>query len=64
MKKFSKASYMIKSKNHFASKADVLKFLKPKLKNSSIENIFDFTVKEWECNEQDILQKTKNYFKK
>ena len=40
------------------------KFLKPKLKNSSIENIFDFTIKEWEYNEQDILQKAKNYFKK
>lgn len=64
MKKFSKSNYMIKSKNHFTSKADVLKFLKPKLKNLSIENIFDFTVKEWEYNKQDILQKAKNYFKK
>jgi len=55
---------MNKPKNYFTSKADVLKFLKPKLENSCIENIFDFTVREWENNELAILKEAKNHFKK
>ena len=35
---------MVKSKNYFTSKTNVLKFLQPKLKKSKIEKIFDFTV--------------------
>ena len=39
----------------FTSKSNVLKFLKPKLKNSRIEEIFDFTVKNWINNKSKIL---------
>jgi len=55
---------MLKLENHFTSKANVLKFLQPKLNKSKIEKIFDFTVKEWENNEKDILTKIKTQFKK
>ena len=38
---------MISSQNLFTTKANVLKFLEFKIKNSNIEKIFDFTVEEW-----------------
>jgi len=55
---------MSQLENHFTSKADVLKFLQPKLKKSKIEKIFDFTVREWENEEKYILTKIKTQFKK
>ena len=55
---------MSQLENHFTSKADVLKFLQPRLKKSKIEKIFDFTVKEWEDNEKYIRNKIKTQFKK
>jgi glutamine kinase len=42
-------------KNRFSSKSNVLKFLKPKLKKSKIEKIFDFTVEEWNNNNTKII---------
>ena len=50
---------MIKSKNYFTSKADVLKILKPKIKKSKIEKIFDFTVDQWNS-EQSVIMTTIN----
>jgi hypothetical protein len=54
---------MVSSKNLFTTKANVLKFLQLKIKNSNIEKIFDFTVKEWENDQQNIIKKIKNSFK-
>ena len=36
--------------NFFTTKAEVLSFLKTKLKNSKIENLFYFTMDEWNNN--------------
>jgi len=55
---------MLQEKNHFTSKADVLKYLKPKLKNSKIEKIFDFTIVEWENDQNNILNQIETQFKK
>ena len=46
----------------FTSKSNALKFLKPKLKNSTIENIFDFTVNTWNNNQSKILDSIVLYF--
>ena len=53
----------MKRKNHFTSKANVLKFLKPKLTNSHIEKIFEFRIKEWEEDEHGTIQKINKNFK-
>ena len=55
---------MLKAENYFTSKANVLKFLQPKLKKSRIEKIFDFTVKEWKNEKKLIILKIKTQFKK
>ena len=55
---------MLKTKNYFTSKTNVLKFLQPKLKKSKIEKIFDFTVIEWKTEKKLILSKIKKQFKK
>ena len=55
---------MLKAENYFTSKADVLKFLQPKLKKSRIEKIFDFTVKEWKNEKKLIISKIKTQFTK
>ena len=47
----------------FSSKANVLKFLEKKLKKSKIEKIFDFTVADWNTNQNFILQKIQANFK-
>ncbi len=39
----------------FTSKANSLKILQKKIKNSKIEKIFDFTVKDWLEKEEKIL---------
>ena len=44
-----------KQKNIFTSKSNVLKFLTTKIKNSKIENIYDFTLSEWKNNESRII---------
>ena len=41
--------------NNFTSKSNVLKFLSAELKKSKIEKIFDFTVKDWKNNQENIL---------
>ena len=55
---------MLKTKNYFTSKTNVLKFLQPKLKKSKIEKIFDFTVGEWNNDQKLIISKIKKHFKK
>jgi len=51
-------------KNIFTSKSNVLKFLTPKIKNSKIEKIYDFTLFEWKNNKSkiidDIIKKFQN----
>jgi len=49
-------------KKIFTSKADVLKFLKPQLKKSKIENMFDFTVHNWNSNKATLLRTIKTEF--
>ncbi len=46
---------MKQHENYFTSKSNVLKFLNSKLKKSKIEKIFDFTVQQWDKNENKIL---------
>ena len=48
------------SNNLFTTKAEVLSFLKPKLKHSKIEDIFYFTVDEWKNNSKKIQKCAKN----
>ncbi len=48
----------------FTSKSNVLRFLQNKVKYSSIEKIFDFTVGEWETNNDLILSKIRSNFSK
>jgi glutamine kinase len=55
---------MLEKRNYFTTKANVLKYLQPKLKKSKIEKIFDFTVKEWKNDEKLIISIIKNKFKK
>ena len=47
----------------FTSKADVLKTIQKKIKNSKIEKIFDFTVREWLEKDEDVLRKISDTFK-
>ena len=47
----------------FNSKANILKFLQKKIKKSKIEKIFDFTVDEWENNQEIILNYISKEFK-
>ena len=47
----------------FTSKADVLKTIQNKIKNSKIEKIFDFTVREWLEKDEDVLRKISDTFK-
>ena len=49
--------------NIFLSKSFVLKFLKQKLKFSNIENIYSFTIDDWQKHENEILQQIKQKFK-
>ena len=46
----------------FTSKADVLKYLSNKLIHSKIEKLFDFTISEWNNNDQKILQEITKKF--
>ena len=47
----------------FTSKADVLELLSSKVKFSKIEDIFTFTVNEWELNKNTILKEIQKKFK-
>jgi phosphohistidine swiveling domain-containing protein len=47
----------INKKFKFQTKSETLKFLKKRVKKSKIENIFDFTVKNWNQDKMKILQK-------
>ena len=47
----------------FTSKANTLRLLQKKIKNSKIEKIFDFKVKEWFENDEKILEKISAAFK-
>ena len=47
----------------FTSKANTLRLLQKKIKNSKIEKIFDFKVKEWFENDERILKKISAAFK-
>ena len=52
-------------KNHtqiFTTKSNVLKFLKPKIKFSKIEKIFDFTQNDWKSNQKIILEQIMDNF--
>lgn len=57
-------SNILSDQNIFSSKSDVLKYLKPRLKNSHIETIFTFTVFDWNKNKNiilnDLIKKFKN----
>ena len=55
---------MLQLENYFTSKADVLKFLQSKIKKSSIEKIYDFTVEEWEENKKEIIKNIQTQFTK
>ena len=46
----------------FTSKADVLQFLQSKIKKSSIELLFYFTIEEWNDNQDLILKKIEKIF--
>lgn len=46
----------------FTSKADVLRYLSKKLTYSKIEKLFDFTISEWNNNDQKILQEITKKF--
>ena len=48
----------------FTSKANTLKILQKKIKNSKIEKIFDFKVKDWLKKDEEILEEVSNIFKK
>ena len=48
----------------FTSKANTLKLLQKKIKNSRIEKIFYFKVKEWLKKDEEILEEVSNIFKK
>ena len=48
----------------FTSKANTLKILQKKIKNSKIEKIFDFKVKDWLEKDQEVLEEISNIFKK
>lgn len=50
-------------KNIFTSKANVLKFLKPRLKKAHIEDVVDFTVRDWNQNEKAILTNLQKFFR-
>jgi len=47
----------------FTSKANTLKFLQKRIVKSKIENIYDFTISEWEKNEKNILIQISKIFK-
>jgi len=53
-----------KNSNIFTSKADVLKLLHSKVKLSKIEEIFTFMVNDWLKDQEIILKKIQNIFKK
>jgi glutamine kinase len=46
----------------FSSKANTLKFLQSKIKKSKIEKLYSFTVKEWNENNEIVLNHVKKYF--
>ena len=63
LKKILKSDH--KKKSIFTSKSDVLKLLKKQVKLSKIEKILDFTLSDWDKNENTILtQISKNFPKK
>jgi hypothetical protein len=47
----------------FSTKSNTLKFLKSRLKFSSIEKIYDFTVEEWKSNYKQIILNIQSKFK-
>ena len=47
----------------FTSKANTLRLLQKKIKNSKIEKIFHFKVKEWVENDEKLLEKISTTFK-
>jgi glutamine kinase len=47
----------------FSTKSNTLKFLKSRLKFSSIEKIYDFNVEEWESNPKQIISNIQSKFK-
>jgi len=60
MKKFKKNK---NSKIIFTSKAETLKFLKKRVKKSKIEDIFNFTVRDWGENKKSLLKNISKVFK-
>lgn len=48
----------------FASKADTLKFLKPLLKKSKIEDMLVFTVLDWKEENKDLIKRINSVFRK
>ena len=46
----------------FSTKSNTLKFLKSRLKLSSIEKIYDFTVEEWKSNHKQIILNIQSNF--
>lgn len=46
----------------FSSKANTLRFLQSKVKKSKIEQLYSFTVKEWNENNEVVLNHIKKYF--
>jgi glutamine kinase len=48
----------------FSSKSNVLKYLQKKISKSKIEKIYTFTISDWETNEEIILNKILQKFKK
>lgn len=53
---------VMKSRNIFTSKSNVLKFLKNKIKKSYIESIYDFMVSDWKENESEIISNISKFF--
>ncbi len=48
----------------FQSKSNVLKYLKNRITDSYIEKIFDFTVKDWNLNQEKFLSEIQSNFPK
>jgi len=62
VKKDTKIKGNKKSKTSFTSKANVLKILKEQIKKSIIENLYVFTVSEWQSNKTNVLNFISNNF--
>jgi glutamine kinase len=55
---------MKSEQNTNKTKSETLSYLKPKIKKSTIEKIFVFTVKEWNDNKLEIINKISKRFTK